>query len=42
MQAIMNEFALTGFTFGITAGISAAFMGYMIGLSFKLLNKFTH
>lgn len=42
MQEIMNELALTGLGFGLGAGVAAAFSGYMIGLSFKLLNKFTH
>lgn len=42
METMMNDLALTGLAFGLGAGIAAALTGYMIGLSFKLLNKFTH
>lgn len=42
MQAIMNDLALTGLAFGLSTGVAVAFTGYIIGLSFKLLNKFTH
>lgn len=42
MNDMMYDLALTGVAFGLSVGIGAAFFGYMIGLSFKLLNKFIH
>lgn len=41
MEAMMNELALVGLAFGLGAGIASALFGYMIGLSFKFLNRFT-
>lgn len=42
MNEMMYELALTGVGFGFGAGIASVFLGYAIGLSFKLLKNYTH
>lgn len=41
MNDMMMDLALTGFGFGLGAGIAAGFLGYTLNLSFKLLKNFS-
>lgn len=42
MNEMTIELALLGIGFGLSIGIAAAFFGYMLNLSFKLLKNYSH